>query len=63
MATLNLPEKPGELVIAADGDPNGRKSALSLAQRATGLGWKVSTVDPGDGLDFNDILMSAANNV
>lgn len=55
---LKLPAKAGELILAPDGDPAGRKSAAVLAERASGLGWKVSSIDPGDGLDFNDILQN-----
>jgi hypothetical protein len=28
--------------------------------RAHGLGWAVSLLDPGDGLDFNDVLTGKA---
>lgn len=56
MRSLRLPEGPGQIAIAADGDPQGREAAKDLAKRAHGLGWRVSILDPGDGRDFNDIL-------
>ena len=59
MAALRLPPPAAgaELVVAADGDRAGREAAHALAQRADALGWRVSLADPGDGLDFNDVLM------
>jgi hypothetical protein len=56
MRSLRLPEKPGALVIFADGDTAGRSAAAALAERASGLGWQVYIVDPGDGRDANDML-------
>ncbi|MFD0982817.1 DUF7146 domain-containing protein [Tropicimonas aquimaris] len=56
MAGLRLPDRSHELVVASDGDAAGREAAYTLAERANALGWVVSTVDPGDGLDFNDVL-------
>lgn len=56
MRSLHLPKGYGHLKIAADGDEHGRDAAQELAKRAHGLGWRVSILDPGDGLDFNDIL-------
>lgn len=53
---LKLPAKPDDLIVAPDGDPAGRTNSAALAERASSLGWKVSTIDPGDGRDFNDIL-------
>ncbi len=44
------------LIIANDGDAPGRDSGRDLAERASGLGWHVGIMDPGDGTDFNDIL-------
>ena len=51
---------PGELVIAVDGDPAGRAAGQQLARRADAAGWKVSIADPGDGLDWNDVLRGEA---
>lgn len=60
LRALKLPEKPGRLTIAPDGDTPGRNAAHALAERAAGLGWRVAFLDPGDGLDFNDILAGKA---
>lgn len=56
--SLKLPAKTGDLIVAPDGDSAGRKTAVSLAERAVAAGWKVSTIDPGDGADWNDVLLS-----
>lgn len=53
---LHLPTQAGRLTIATDGDKPGREAAHALADRAHGLGWQVSILDPGTGRDFNDIL-------
>lgn len=60
MRGLRLPAKPGRLTIAPDGDAPGREAAHALAHRAHALGWHVSLFEPGDGLDFNDILNGKA---
>ena len=57
---LRLPAKTGRLTIACDGDGPGRDAAHNLAERAHGLGWLVSILDPGAGADFNDILTGKA---
>ena len=56
LGKLRLPESPGVLIIAVDGDDAGRSSAHSLAMRANGLGWKVSLLPAPDGHDWNDVL-------
>ena len=58
MAGLRLPSlmQGAELVVACDGDRAGREAAHTLAQRAMDDGWRVLRADPGDGLDFNDVL-------
>ncbi|MDM7969486.1 MAG: toprim domain-containing protein [Paracoccaceae bacterium] len=56
LAKLRLPEPPGSLTIAADGDDAGRSSAQLLAVRAHELGWKVSLQPAPDGHDWNDVL-------
>ena len=53
---LHLPAQAGLLTLATDGDTPGREAGHALAERAHGLGWQVSILDPGDGADFNDIL-------
>lgn len=56
MRGLRLPTRSGALVVATDGDEPGREAGHDLAARAHALAWTVSTLDPGDGLDFNDAL-------
>ncbi|CUJ95572.1 conjugative transfer relaxase protein TraI [Ruegeria denitrificans] len=60
MKSLYLPEHPGELVIAPDGDAVGREAAQVLAHRAYALGWHVSLLPAPDGYDWNDVLMGKA---
>lgn len=55
---LSLPPTPGRLTIAPDGDVAGREAANTLAQRASGLGWKVSLLPAPDGRDWNDVLQA-----
>jgi hypothetical protein len=55
--SLELPPHPGRLVLAPDGDSAGREAAQALGERALLLGWSVSMMDPGDGVDWNDVLM------
>ncbi|MDJ0993022.1 MAG: toprim domain-containing protein [Dinoroseobacter sp.] len=56
MKGLRLPERPGNLVVATDGDPEGRAAGNDLAARAHGLGWTVSLLPAPDGQDWNDVL-------
>ena len=56
MGALRLPERPGRLTIAADGDRAGREAATCLAHRATHAGWRVSLLIAPDGKDWNDVL-------
>lgn len=60
MRALDLPPQPGRLTVACDGDEPGRAAAFALAERAHALGWTAGTLDPGDGLDWNDILTGKA---
>lgn len=60
MIGLRLPSTPARLIIAVDGDKAGRGAALTFADRAARSGWEVSILDPGDGLDFNDLLLGKA---
>ena len=53
---LRLPDLPGRLTIAPDGDTAGREAAHALAERAHALGWAVSLLPAPDGRDWNDIL-------
>ena len=56
MRGLRLPETISELMIASDGDAEGRKAAHTLAVKADSLGWKVSTLNAPEGQDWNDVL-------
>lgn len=60
LAALDLPTTLGDLVIAADGDPAGRRAAVTLADRAVACGWRVRVLNAPDGLDWNDVAMCAA---
>jgi hypothetical protein len=60
MERLTLPENTGELIVASDGDPVGRKAADGLATRAHALGWRVSLLPAPDGCDWNDVLTGKA---
>ncbi|MBZ0129637.1 MAG: toprim domain-containing protein [Rhodobacteraceae bacterium] len=53
---LHLPDRPGQLTIAPDGDKPGREAANALATRAHVLGWQVSLLPAPEGRDWNDIL-------
>ncbi|SDF02711.1 Toprim domain-containing protein [Salipiger thiooxidans] len=54
---LRLPDLPGRLTIAPDGDDAGRAAATALAERAHAHGWAVSLLPAPDGRDWNDIIM------
>ncbi|MDO6584816.1 toprim domain-containing protein [Salipiger sp. 1_MG-2023] len=56
LCCLHLPDPPGRLTIASDGDDAGRAAAHALAERAHALGWAVSLLPAPDGTDWNDIL-------
>lgn len=56
MRGLRLPQEPGQLTIAPDGDTAGQKAAHALAERAHAAGWAVSLLPAPDGRDWNDIL-------
>ena len=56
MIGLHLPNIPGRLTIAPDGDGAGHVAALTLADRATRDGWLVSILTPPKDGDFNDLL-------
>ena len=60
LRSLRLPDPPGRLTVAADGDKPGREAAHALAERAHATGWTVGLLDPGDGADWNDILTGKA---
>ncbi len=56
LAALRLPDRPGRLVIAADGDAAGREAAEALAVRALEAGWRVAVRPAPEGRDWNDAL-------
>ncbi|WP_170766475.1 DUF7146 domain-containing protein [Ruegeria lacuscaerulensis] len=60
MKALRLPDEPGALIIATDGDPAGREAGDALASRAYALGWNVSLMPAPDGQDWNDVLKDGA---
>jgi len=60
MRGLRLPDPPGRLTIAPDGDTAGREAAHALAERAHALGWAVSLLPAPEGADWNDVLTGKA---
>ena len=56
VGNLKLPLEPQTLIIAADDDQTGKLEALKLGERASGLGWKASTLFPPGTGDWNDHL-------
>ena len=56
MRGLRLPDEPGRLTIASDGDTAGREAAHALAERAHAAGWAVSLLPAPQNHDWNDIL-------
>jgi len=60
MRGLRLPDRPGQLTIAADGDKVGQQAAQVLAERACALGWQVSLLPAPQGCDWNDVLTGKA---
>ncbi len=63
MKALRLPAIPGELIIASDNDDAGagRCAAETLAQKAHGLGWRVSLWPAPIGMDWNDALRAGVD--
>ncbi|MFT6676816.1 MAG: hypothetical protein ACJAVM_003021 [Sulfitobacter sp.] len=57
---LTLPKRPGQLIIASDGDEAGRAAASSLARSAHALGWDVSLMPAPEDHDWNDVLQGEA---
>jgi len=60
MRALRLPEVPGALIVATDGDDAGTKAGDALANDAYRLGWDVSLLPAPSGTDWNDILQGEA---
>ncbi len=63
LRSLYLPNAPGQLIVAPDGDPAGRSAANDLAASAHKLGWNVSLLPAPNGLDWNDILQKKGDTV
>ena len=61
MKSLELPQRAGELFIAADGDAAGSKAAEALGTRAARQGWVVKILTAPEGRDWNDVLMERTN--
>ncbi len=57
LRTLDLPSKVEEVTILADGDQAGEDAAMHAAQRWVREGRHVRIANPGEGLDFNDLLI------
>ena len=60
MRSLRLPQHPGRLTVATDGDEPGRAAGHALATRAHGLGWQVSLLPAPEDRDWNDVLTRKA---
>lgn len=56
MKALKLPERPGKLIVATDGDDAGEEAGRVLAEAAYARGWQVSLLHAPRGLDWNDVL-------
>lgn len=57
MGVLRLPDLPGRLTIASDGDKPGHDAAHKLGERAAALGWQVSLLPAPQGCDWSDVIM------
>ncbi len=51
MKRLVLPDTPGRLTVATDGDDAGRAAGTFLAERAHATGWRVDLLPAPDGRD------------
>ncbi|MCW3784345.1 DUF7146 domain-containing protein [Defluviimonas salinarum] len=60
MKALRLPERPGRLIVATDGDEAGESAGRVLAGAAHARGWQVSLLPAPQGLDWNDVLQGRA---
>lgn len=56
MKALRLPERPGRLIVAMDGDDAGESAGRALAGAAYARGWQVTLLPAPRGLDWNDVL-------
>lgn len=60
ISNVTLPARPGDLIIAPDGDAPGQQAAQTLARRAQTLGWQVMMLPAPEGYDWNDVLLGKA---
>ncbi|WP_134679575.1 DUF7146 domain-containing protein [Paracoccus ravus] len=58
MSGLLLPEIPGRLTVATDGDDAGTHAGKALAMKAKAKGWQVSLLPAPNGQDWADVLKS-----
>jgi hypothetical protein len=56
LKALDLPEHVRDVIVLADGDPNGEAAARTCALRWTRQGRRVRIARPPQGMDFNDML-------
>ena len=61
MKSLVLPQRPDQLIIAADGETAGLEAANDLGKKAARAGWQVILMAAPDGKDWNDVLMEGSN--
>jgi DNA primase len=57
LATVSVPPRVKDVIVAADGDDAGEKAALRAAMRLRGEGRRVRIARPATAKDFNDLLM------
>ena len=57
--SLQLPDHPSNLIVAADGDDAGTNAAFALISRAANEGWNARFIAPSPGKDWNDELREA----
>ncbi|WP_209021248.1 DUF7146 domain-containing protein [Paracoccus ravus] len=58
MSGLILPDAPGRLTVATDGDEAGTNAGKALAMKAKAKGWQVSLLPAPNGQDWADVLKS-----
>ncbi len=56
MKALRLPDPPGHVVIATDGDQPGKDAGQALGRIAGAWGFTVGLLPAPDGMDWNDVL-------
>jgi len=60
LRALDLPDNVREVIVLADGDDPGEKSACNAALRWSREGRRVRIARPPRGADFNDLLLGGA---